>query len=249
MECVSSVSFSLLINGGKSEFFKPSRGLRQGDPLSPYLFMLCQDILSRLLHREFLNGNLSGVKAHICSPALTHVMYADDIVLFSKAKEKEVVLNACLEKYCSWLGQLINRSKSGVTFSKSTSKPKTRSIKRELQMKCLKKDSIYLGAPMFLTRTSTKDFHFLQERLESRLKGWRGKSLSWPGRYTMIKSVAYSLPSCIMSSFEVPFTICDKLENMTRRFWWNPKKENGQYLAWKASYAFLRKMVVLVSEQ
>jgi hypothetical protein len=85
MECVTSVSYALLINGGKTKSFIPSRGLRQGDPLSPYLFILSQDILSRIIENQFNGGGLSGVKASIGSPAITHVMYADDIVMFSKA--------------------------------------------------------------------------------------------------------------------------------------------------------------------
>jgi hypothetical protein len=133
MECVTSVSYALLINGGKTKSFIPSRGLRQGDPLSPYLFILSQDILSRIIENQFNGGGLSGVKASIGSPAITHVMYADDIVIFSKATRNEASnLNHCIEKYCKWSGQLVNRNKSGLFFSKHTQKPIIRSIKQLL---------------------------------------------------------------------------------------------------------------------
>lgn len=74
MACMSSVTFEVLVNGGKSDQFKPSRGLRQGDPFSPYLFILGQEVLSRMLDRELVASNISGAKASVRSPALTHVM-------------------------------------------------------------------------------------------------------------------------------------------------------------------------------
>lgn len=104
--------------------FKPSRGLRQGNPLSPYLFILGQEVLSRLLDKELCSGNLSGVKASARGPALTHVMDGDDIVLFSKATRHDAeILARFLDKYCDWSGQSINKNKSSICFSKHTSPP------------------------------------------------------------------------------------------------------------------------------
>ena len=123
MECISTISFSVLFNGGKSNFFTLTRGLRQGDPLSPYLFILCQEMLSRIIEREHATSSIQGVKMNVGGPSFTNVMYADDIMLFAKASRREVVtLNTCLEKYCDWSGQLINRDKSGVIFSKLVSR-------------------------------------------------------------------------------------------------------------------------------
>ena len=109
MECVSSVSFSVLINGGKSKPFTLSRGLRQGDPLSPYLFNLCQDVLVRMIDHDHLSGIIKGVSMNVGGPASTNVMFADDIMLFSKACTQDVVaLNNFLETYYSWSDQPIN---------------------------------------------------------------------------------------------------------------------------------------------
>lgn len=159
------------MNGGKSDQFKPSRGLCQGDPLSSYLFILGQEVLSRMLEFEFQQKKIKGVKVSINGPAIMHVMYADDIILFSKATRREAsALLDCLDKYCKWSGQKINNIKSGILFSKHTQKQTSRSITHILQMKSIKKDAIYLGAPMFLTRSPSKDFSFLLSKLEKRLR-------------------------------------------------------------------------------
>lgn len=119
LNCISSVSFEVLVNGGKSNQFKPRRGLRQGDPLLPYLFILGQEVLSRMLDKELKEGNISNAKPR--GHALTHVMYADDIFLFFKATRNDAKkLADCLEKYCTWSRQSVNRVKSGIFFSKYT---------------------------------------------------------------------------------------------------------------------------------
>ena len=172
MACVTMVSFKVVINGGKSDQFKPGRGVKQDDPLSSYLFILAQEVLSRLLDREFHLKKISGVKANLNGPAITHVMYADDIVLFSKATRKDAKrLALCLEKYCKWSGQAINRGKSSILFSKHTGPNCRKVIKQHIHMKSLKKDSVYFGSPLFRTRSPSKDFKFLQERLETKLLG------------------------------------------------------------------------------
>jgi len=129
--CISSVSFEVLVNGGKSDQFKPSTGLRQGDPLSPYLFILGQEVLSRMLDRELVAGNISSAKASARSLALMHMMYVDDIVLFSKATRNDAkILSNCLDKYCIWSSQSINKCKSGIFFSKHTTDSVRRSLKQ-----------------------------------------------------------------------------------------------------------------------
>jgi hypothetical protein len=106
-ECVSTVTSSMLINGGKSQWFQPSRGLRQGGPLSLYLFIICQDVLSRMIEKEHLDGRVSEVKMNIGGPAITHAMYADDLMLFSKANDKEVkAINGCLENFVAGQAKL-----------------------------------------------------------------------------------------------------------------------------------------------
>ncbi len=159
--------------------------------MSPYLFILCQEVLSQLIDRKLVAGTISSVSMNKNGPAFTNVMYADDIMLFARASSREIkALDECLENYCLWSDQLVNREKSSLIFLKLVTNDRKRMIKHLLHMKTIPQNANYLGAPLFSTRSRSKDFKFLQERLESKLLGWRCKSLSWAGRNTLINSVA-----------------------------------------------------------
>ena len=188
-----------------------------------------------MLDKELRQRNLCGIKTSRSGPIITHVMYADDIILFSKAlKNDATTINHILYKYCLWSDQQVNRDKSGILFSKHTQSNTRRSLKSILHMKSLKKDTTYLGAPLLLSRAPARDFSYLQSKLEAKLTGWRTKCLSWAGRRTLICSVAQSIPNYSMSTFSIPKKVCDNLDSLSRRFWWNPKKSEGHFLAWRA---------------
>ena len=123
-QCLSVVEFTLLLNGGLEPSFFPSRRLRQGDSLSPYLFILGNEVLIRLINREVSQKNLIGVKVFNMPPPppISKLCYADDILLFCKAKSSELaILRNCLEKFCSWSGQSISVEKSSCFPSKGVS--------------------------------------------------------------------------------------------------------------------------------
>lgn len=118
-QCISIVQFTLLLNSTKSSSFTPVRGLRQGDPLSLYLFIMCVDVLARLINREVARGSIKGVKLGLGAITISKLFYADDVLLFCGAKISEVdVLMNCIDKYYLWSGQSISIEKSGIFVSK-----------------------------------------------------------------------------------------------------------------------------------
>ena len=90
MECITTVSYSILVNGEPHGFIKPSRGLRQGDPLSPYLFLFCAGGFHSLLQKAKNAGELQGVSISRGGPKITHLFFTNDSLLFSKATTQDV---------------------------------------------------------------------------------------------------------------------------------------------------------------
>ena len=103
-QCITA-SFSILLDGAPYGKFFPSRGLQQGDSLSPFFFILGLEILSRLIEKEENLGLLHGIKMASSCPFISHLLFADDVLIFSKANVNEagVILN-CLSTYSSWSG-------------------------------------------------------------------------------------------------------------------------------------------------
>ena len=126
MVCVSSVSYAILVNGQPSGKIKPTRGIRQGDPLSPYLFLLCAKALSALLTRAEENGVLTGVPTSKKGLRLSHIFFANDSLIFCKVNSvKWRRLTKLLDKYEAASGQKLNKDKTSVFFSCNTSLKKT----------------------------------------------------------------------------------------------------------------------------
>jgi hypothetical protein len=122
MICVRSVTYSIVINGQPVGNIIPSRGLRQGDPISPYLFILCAEALSAMLNQAERMGVITGVPTSKRGPRLSHLFFADDSLLFCKANSVEWRrLTKILEKYEEASGQKLNRDKTSIFFSRNTS--------------------------------------------------------------------------------------------------------------------------------
>ncbi|KAK0585538.1 hypothetical protein LWI29_030060 [Acer saccharum] len=122
MDCITSVTYSFILNGKVSGNIKPSKGLRQDDPLSSYFFLICVEGLSSLIVLSEKHGDYSGFSCSKMGPKITHLFFADDSLLFTKASVNECTnIKQILRIYSEASGQSVNFQKSAVRFSKQIS--------------------------------------------------------------------------------------------------------------------------------
>uniref|UniRef100_A0A803Q9D0 Reverse transcriptase domain-containing protein n=1 Tax=Cannabis sativa TaxID=3483 RepID=A0A803Q9D0_CANSA len=235
--CIQIQSMNVLINGVKQGSINPTSGLRQGDPLSPTLFIVAADLLSRLLQDYTNNGRIKGFKVTRTAPSITHLMFADDVVLFGQATIKEAqAFMECLQTYCAWSGQAVNLRKSTVFFSKGVPRNRINDITSLLGMCKMKNDASYLGIPLFRSKKRSNDMQYLVQRVLSRIEGWKSRLLSKAGRTCLVQSVRTSIPLYVATSEVIPSGIANKMEQGLRKFWWgdNEKRNSIHTISWSS---------------
>jgi hypothetical protein len=235
MGMVRSVSFSVLFNGSKLEGFKPSRGIRQGDPISPYLFLLAAEGLSCLL-KSNQSSHLAGIKVAPSAPSVNYLLFADDSLLFFKgSREGAENLSNLLDSYCRASGQRINRDKSSIFFTKGCPQAIRVTVKEVLEVPNEALNDRYLGMPTDVGSSRNGTFRFLRDRVWAKVKGWLEKILSGGGKEVLIKSITQAIPVYSMACFRLPMGLCDHINSLIRQFWWGSKQEKRKphWVSWE----------------
>lgn len=228
MHCVTASSLSILWNGKRLPRFCPTRGLRQGDPLSPYLFVLCMEKLSLAIQSEVTAGNWLPIKVSRSGPPVSHLLFADDVLLFSKAKSSQArIVASILEKFGRASGLMVNVSKSRAMFSSGVPTSKSRKSTEITQIRKANSLEKYLGFPLHHGRPARKDFDFITEKMCSKFASWKHRLLNRTGRVTLASFVLNSIPSYYMQICWLPQSICDHVDKITRDFIWKGNQNKG----------------------
>eukprot|EP00253_Pinus_taeda_P014598 PITA_14598 len=236
MACITSPSFSILINGSASTFFHSERGLRQGCPLSPLLFLLVMEGLSRLMEDAKRAGDIGGLGiSDLCY--LTHLLFVDDVLILldGSIRDSRTFLKI-LQRFSAATGMLPNQSKSTITCAR-TSVQETRSALQAFPYSVHPLDSgfKYLGFNLKPTCQRIADWVWLVAKLEKRLIGWSHRYLSRAGRLVLIKSVLEATPVFWMALAWIPRNILGRLQQLCNRYLWNGSQEKRifAWISWK----------------
>lgn len=235
MRCVSTVTYRIKVNGDLTDQIIPSRGLRQGDPISPYLFLICAEGFSSLLYAAEERGDLSGVKVCQQAPSVSHLLFADDSLLLFKVNERSAqCLQNVLNLYESCSGQIVNKDKSSIMFSKNTSQADRKMVMEILDISTEARNEKYLGLPVYMGRSRAKTFAYLKERVWKKIQGWKEKLLSKAGKDILIKAVAQAIPTFAMSCFDLTKTLCDEISAIICRYFWSQQETENKmhWLSW-----------------
>uniref|UniRef100_A0A803PV44 Reverse transcriptase domain-containing protein n=1 Tax=Cannabis sativa TaxID=3483 RepID=A0A803PV44_CANSA len=215
LNCVSSASYKVIHGAHEIGPILPTGGIRQGDPLSPYLFILCAEGFSAFLRKYENRGWLHGCKVANGAPRISHMLFADDNYLNSKATYEEAHrIKEVLQKFELASGQRVNFANSSIFFSANTTDDNKERIVELLGVPIALEGSMYLGLPSSMGRNKMAALSYLKEKLRKQLQSWGSKFLSRESKEILIKTVAQALPSYLMSVFLLPLEIVRDMESM-----------------------------------
>ncbi|KAK9911811.1 hypothetical protein M0R45_035700 [Rubus argutus] len=221
MSCICSASFQVILNGDLSSKFTPGSGIRQGDPLSPYIFVLCMEKLSHLIQTAIDVRQWKPIRSSQNGPLVSHLFFADDIILFAEASTKQAnVLKNCMDRFCELSGQSVNFEKSKLYCSPNTNKRLAKEISAICGSPLTDDLGKYLGMPLVYSRVSKNTYAELIDKVQGRLAGWKSKTLNMAGRLTLIQAVTSSTPIYAMQTAKLPACTTMTLDKLNRDFLW-----------------------------
>ena len=230
MECVTSTSFSVSVNGSLHGFIRGRKGLRQGDPLSPFLFVLCLEYFSRTIKSATENGSDFNFHPKCGKLRITHLAFADDLLLFSRGDLPSVqILMNCLHKFGEVSGLKVNELKSSL-FTAGIVGPDLEHIQQMTNFTTGAMPFRYLGIPLAAEKLKSMHFAPFVDKIASYINAWTRCSLSYAGRAELIRAVLQGVECFWLSILPIPAAVIDRITRLCRAFLWGSR---NSLVAWR----------------
>ena len=233
--CITTAHFSVALNGELHGFFRSGRGIRQGDPLSPYLFVLTMEGLAGIMRATALDPGFT-YHWRCRQTSITHLCFADDLMVFCHADTSSVrLVRSALDDFTRVSGLAINTQKSNVYLS-GVSEEIRPHLQAIMGYRFGTLPARYLGVPLVTTRLRHSDCLPLIERILSRIRLWTSATLSYAGRLQLIRSVLFSIQVYWSSMFILPSATIRRIESILAAFLWKGTtlSSAGAKVAWSS---------------
>jgi ribonuclease HI len=230
-----SAFLSISINGKSHGYFNCRRGVRQGDPLSPLLFCLAEDVLSRSITKLVSEGKLNLIKGTRNFTVPSHCFYADDLMIYCKGNLAGLhALKDLFSTYALESGQVINNSKSTI-YPGSISPRRLELIVQLMHFNIGTLPFSYLGVPIFKGKPKACHFQPIADRIKLKLASWKASLLSIAGRVQLVRSVIQSMLTYSISIYSWPVSLIKNIEQCIRNFIWSGEIDKRKLVttAWK----------------
>ena len=211
----------MLVNGKAMGFFSCSRGVRQGDPLSPLLFCLAEEVLSRAISMAVTSGRLLPMTYCHGVYLPTHILYVDDVMIFCTRTKRNIrVLLNIFQRYSEVSEQIINNAKSCL-YTGAMNSSRAQMISDMLGFTVGTVPFLYLGCPIFQGKPKVAHFQMISDKIKTKLSSWKGFLLSIMGRVQLVKSIIHEM---LVYSFHIylwPRRLLRLLDTWIKNFIWS----------------------------
>ncbi|XP_071726527.1 uncharacterized mitochondrial protein AtMg01250-like [Rutidosis leptorrhynchoides] len=208
MTCLKSASILILINGAPTNEFTLGRGVRQGDPLSPFLFILAAEGLNILTKAALDNDLFKGIEVGKDKVLISHLQYADDTIFFGEwSRANAMNLMKLLKCFELASGLKVNLHKSCV-YGVGCNGEELNLLAHHMGCQVGNFPFTYLGLPIGSKMSKLNDWNAVIDKFNNRLSGWKMRSMSFGGRLVLIKSFLSSLPLYYFSPLSCS-AVCD----------------------------------------